>query len=87
MDMDVLYSNDILLKKYNKEIPKTWDELLKTSKYILEKEKINNSKLIKYNGLFDGKLKNIIYKIYLLYLKLKKKKKKKKNYNYNYFKK
>ncbi|KAL6618594.1 hypothetical protein U3516DRAFT_627930 [Neocallimastix sp. 'constans'] len=28
--MDVLYSNDILLKKYNKEIPKTWDELLKT---------------------------------------------------------
>ncbi|ORX42272.1 periplasmic binding protein-like II [Anaeromyces robustus] len=47
----VLYSNKILLEKYNKTIPTTWDELIETSKYILEQE--NNPDLIGYNGLFD----------------------------------
>jgi len=47
----LLYSNEILLNKYNKTIPKTWDELIKTSKYILEKE--NDPDLVGYNGVFD----------------------------------
>jgi len=48
-----LYSNFELLGRYNKSIPKTWDELIETCKYIMEKEK-ENSDLICYNGLFDG---------------------------------
>jgi len=50
-----LYSNRELLKKYNLKPPKTWDQLIKASKYILEEEKkLNNTDLIGYNGLFDG---------------------------------
>ncbi|ORX84281.1 periplasmic binding protein-like II [Anaeromyces robustus] len=49
----VLYSNRVLLSKYNKKIPKTWDELLETSKFILnEEKKLNNTNIIGYNGLF-----------------------------------
>jgi len=43
------------LNKYNKEIPKTWDELLETGKYILKQEKIkNNTNIVIFNGLFAG---------------------------------
>ncbi|ORX79447.1 periplasmic binding protein-like II [Anaeromyces robustus] len=50
----VLYSNKALLDKYSKDIPKTWDELLSTSKYIYnEEKKFNNTNLIAFNGLFD----------------------------------
>jgi len=49
---NVLYSNKQLLSKYSKLIPKTWDELIDTCQYIMEKEK-NNPKLICYNMLFD----------------------------------
>ncbi|ORX86586.1 hypothetical protein BCR32DRAFT_240855 [Anaeromyces robustus] len=46
-----LFSNKRLLKKYNKKIPKTWDELIETGKEILEKERaLNNTDLIGYNG-------------------------------------
>jgi len=48
-----LYSNKYLLNKYKKPIPKTWNELIDICKYIMEKEKDSNSKLICYNGLFD----------------------------------
>jgi len=46
------------LKKYEKGVPKTWNELIETAKEILEKEKniYNNTSLIGYNGLFPGKL-------------------------------
>jgi len=46
------------LKKYNKTIPETWDELIETSKYILEEEKKLNKDidLIGYNGFFNGEL-------------------------------
>eukprot|EP00833_Pecoramyces_ruminatium_P016536 jgi/Orpsp1_1/1190568/evm.model.d7180000079818.1 len=55
IDIDALYSNINLLSKYNKEIPKTWDELLETASYILnEEKKKNNTDLIGYNGLFNG---------------------------------
>ena len=53
MTYDILYSNKELLNKYNKQVPKTWSELINTCKYIIEKEK-NNTDLICYNGLFDG---------------------------------
>jgi len=54
LDYSVLYSNIELLNKYNKEIPKTWDELYDTGKYIMEEEikRNNNTDLIIYNGLF-----------------------------------
>jgi len=56
-----------LLNKYEKDIPKTWDELIKTGKFILENERKNgNEDLLGYNGLFAGKNNNII--IYLSYL-------------------
>jgi len=49
-----LYSNLSLLGKYNREIPKTWDQLRETGKYILNEElKNNNTELMIYNGLFD----------------------------------
>jgi len=42
-----------LLNEYGKKIPKTWDELLNTGKYILEKElKKNNTDIIIYTGGF-----------------------------------
>ncbi|ORX83494.1 L domain-like protein [Anaeromyces robustus] len=51
---NVLYSNQKFLNKYNKSIPKTWDELIDTAKYILEEErKLGNTDLIGYNGIFD----------------------------------
>jgi len=47
----LLYSNNKLLKKYDKPIPQTWDELIETSLYIKERE--NDPELILYNGLMD----------------------------------
>eukprot|EP00833_Pecoramyces_ruminatium_P010649 jgi/Orpsp1_1/1184681/evm.model.c7180000090536.1 len=53
LNYDGLYSNKFLLQKYNKTVPKTWNELLETGKEILEKERaLNNTELIGYNGLF-----------------------------------
>jgi len=49
---EVLYSNKELLNNHFKPIPKTWEELIDTCKYIMEQE--NDSDLICYNGLFDG---------------------------------
>jgi len=53
----VLYYNKKLLKKYKKRIPKTWDELIETSLEIKTKEnKLGNTNLSEYNGLFNGKI-------------------------------
>jgi len=52
LSYDILYSNKQLLNQYNKAIPKTWDELMDTCEYIMEREK-NNTELICYNGYFD----------------------------------
>jgi len=49
---DILYSNKWLLYKYNKPVPKTWDELIDTCEYIMEREK-DDTELICYNGYFD----------------------------------
>jgi len=55
LDINALYSNIGLLQKYNKTVPKTWDEMIDTAKYIIEKEKKFNNKteLIGYNGCFN----------------------------------
>ena len=62
IELSVLYSNVELLSKYKKEVPKTWDELLEISKYIMKEElKLNNkTDIISYNGLFCGKYLNKI---------------------------
>jgi len=54
IDIGVLYSNQILLSKYGKQIPKTWDQVIETGSFILQKEKEeNNNDLIGYNGLMN----------------------------------
>jgi len=51
----VFYSNRTLLKKYKKPIPKTWNEMIETGKFILSEErKENNTDLIGFNGLFTN---------------------------------
>jgi len=59
----VLYSNSNYLKKYNEEIPTTWDKLLETGKRILKQEQsINNStNYYGYNGLFPISKKNFFF--------------------------
>ncbi|ORX47393.1 hypothetical protein BCR32DRAFT_273624 [Anaeromyces robustus] len=53
LDVGVLYTNQIYINKYNKTIPKTWDELIETASYILEKEKeIGNTDMAGYLGYF-----------------------------------
>jgi len=53
MDVSTLFSNFALLSKYNKSIPKTWDELMSTSKYIYDEEKKFNNNIIRYFGFFN----------------------------------
>jgi len=56
MYVSTLFSNQELLKKYGKSVPKTWEELMKTSKYIVDEEKKENNEYLRYNGLFNGKI-------------------------------
>jgi len=50
MYISSLFSNQRLLSKYNKEAPRTWEELLTTSEYIYnEEQKINNT-IIRYQS-------------------------------------
>lgn len=37
-DAGMLYYRKDLLEKYNRDVPKTWDQLIETSKYIMERE-------------------------------------------------
>jgi len=53
LPVTTLFSNQELLNKYGKQAPKTWDELLETSKYIYEEEKKLNNTIIRYNGLIN----------------------------------
>jgi len=52
INYSVMYNNMEILNKYNKRIPKTWNELLITGKYIYEKEKEINPDILIYNGAF-----------------------------------
>jgi len=49
-----LYSNKELLNKYERPIPKTWEDLLKTAEYIEEEEekRKNNTNYINLSGLY-----------------------------------
>jgi len=52
--LNALYSNKGLLKKYNKTVPKTWDELIDTANFIYENESNNNVHIIRFlNTLND----------------------------------
>ncbi|KAG4083812.1 periplasmic binding protein-like II [Neocallimastix lanati (nom. inval.)] len=54
IDYTVIYCNDYFLNKYNKTIPKTWDELIDTGQYILnEEKKMNNTEFVVFNGYLD----------------------------------
>ena len=54
--MSTLYSNQNLLSKYNMNSPKTWEELLITSKFIYDEEKKLNNTIVRYIGSFNGKV-------------------------------
>ena len=57
IDFSGLFSNKVLLDEYNLPVPKTWDELIETSKYVISQEKAkNNTDIIAYNGLYGGKI-------------------------------
>jgi len=56
-----LFSNQRLLSKYNKKIPKTWDELMATSEYIYNEEKKLNNTIIRYQSSMNGKNYNLIF--------------------------
>jgi len=56
MNLSALFSNMELLAKYNKDPPKTWDELMSTGRYIVEEERKLNNTVLLYNGLINGKI-------------------------------
>jgi len=53
----MLYSNQNLLDKYNKPIPKTWNELINTAKFILTEESKSGNEIIGYAADMTGKKK------------------------------
>jgi len=76
LDFTLLYSNRKLLNIYKKNIPTTWNELLETASYILEKEKqLNNTDIMGFSGLINGKI-YILNNCFFFFLNKKKKKKK-----------
>ncbi|KAG4087968.1 periplasmic binding protein-like II [Neocallimastix lanati (nom. inval.)] len=55
IDCTSLIYNKDLLNKYKKSVPKTWEELIETAKYIInEEKKIGNDEIIGYNGVFPN---------------------------------
>ncbi|ORX42458.1 periplasmic binding protein-like II [Piromyces finnis] len=67
-DYGIMMYREDLLEKYNREVPKTWDQLEETTLYILEKEHENGNKNLKgYAGQFsayEGLTCNIVEWIY-----------------------
>ncbi|KAL6618458.1 periplasmic binding protein-like II [Neocallimastix californiae] len=64
------YAHGPLLQKYNKPIPKTWDEMIETGKYILNEERKSNNTdntLTGYNGLFNDNEQGILSIIEFIY--------------------
>jgi len=63
--ISVLFSNEHYLKKYNKTIPKTWDQLIETTEYILfEEKKLGNNDINGYVPLFPSKYIHILLYTY-----------------------
>ncbi|ORX81335.1 periplasmic binding protein-like II, partial [Anaeromyces robustus] len=53
LEHSIFYYNERLLNKYNKTVPRTWDDMIETGKYILDEEKKqNNTDLMGYSGGF-----------------------------------
>jgi len=53
--LSVLFSNNELLQRYDKPIPKTWDQLIEITQYILNKEKEKgNTDISGYAPLFPN---------------------------------
>jgi len=68
--LSVLFSNNELLQRYDKPIPKTWDQLIEITQYILNKEKEKgNTDISGYAPLFPSKYINI-YIFIILYKQL-----------------
>jgi len=64
IEYDMLYSNQELLSKYNKTIPKTWDTLIETAKSIIIEEQNNGNEITGYVADMTG-IKNDNYNNYL----------------------
>jgi len=54
IDVGILYYRKDLLEKYNKPVPKTWEELFKTAEYIQTEERKAGNKTI-WGYVFQGK--------------------------------
>jgi len=50
----MLYSNLDYLDKYEKPIPKTWNELIDTAKFIISEEQKDGNELIGYSADISG---------------------------------
>ncbi|KAG4105582.1 periplasmic binding protein-like II [Neocallimastix lanati (nom. inval.)] len=50
LEYDMLYSNLDYLDKYEKPIPKTWNELIDTAKFIISEEQKDGNELIGYSA-------------------------------------
>ncbi len=46
----MLYANQDLLTKHEKDVPKTWEELYETALYIMEEEKKDGNEIIAYSA-------------------------------------
>jgi len=55
LEYDMLYSNQNYMDKYNKLIPKTWNELIETAKYIISEEEKDNNDIIGYTADISGR--------------------------------
>jgi len=45
-------------------IPKTWDEMIITAKYIMQQEQLENNYIYGYNGYFPSNYKYILNNLY-----------------------
>ncbi|KAG4091624.1 hypothetical protein H8356DRAFT_1313100 [Neocallimastix lanati (nom. inval.)] len=68
-EFDAIYCNKKLLEKHKRNIPKTWDELLETGKYIRDNEEDTDGMFL-YNGLFPVLYNNLYYYFIVLTLLL-----------------
>ena len=59
--ISVFFSNKNYLQKYNRPIPKTWDQLIETTEYILDEEKKKGNELNGYAALFPSSKYNFFY--------------------------
>jgi len=54
----MLFSNQDLLDKYEKSIPKTWDDLINIAKFIMTEELNSGNEVFGYSADMTGKQTN-----------------------------